>query len=349
MNQIYFRCDSSVKIGSGHIIRCLVLANFLKKMGFNTTFISKEIEENLFDLILNHNHGLIRLSKPKNNKNLWKNDAEEIFNKIKNFNSNKDWMVVDHYYLNKAWEVKISSKVYKLFIIDDLCDRFHEGNVLLNQNYLPGIESQYKKILSSKTKILLGPKYAILSPEYRKARKFIKINKKNKIHRMIIFFGASDDQEQTIRCLSILAKLNLKELKIDVVVGLANKKKKSIREMTNKIDGAVLHVQIPSLCNLMKKADLYLGSGGTTTWERCCLGLPSIVISTGKNQVRSNENLYKQGVIEYLGKTDSVSNEHINKTLLKFINGYDCTNMSKQALEITDGNGVELVSQEFLN
>ena len=99
----------------------------------------------------------------------------------------------------------------------------------------------------------------------------------------------------------------------------------------------------------MKKADLYLGSGGTTTWERCCLGLPSIVISTGKNQVRSNENLYKQGVIEYLGKTDSVSNEHINKTLLKFINGYDCTNMSKQALEITDGNGVELVSQEFLN
>ena len=71
--------------------------------------------------------------------------------------------------------------------------------------------------------------------------------------------------------------------------------------------------------------------------------------ATGKNQVRSNENLYKQGVIEYLGKADSVSNEHISKTLLKFINGYDCTNMSKLALEITDGNGVELVSQEFLN
>ena len=348
MTKIYFRCDSSSDIGSGHVIRCLTLANFLKKKGLFTTFICKETEGNLFDVILKHNHNLVVLSN-SNKKNIWEDDAQEIIDKIKDFNSSKDWMVVDHYFLNKDWETRISSKLYKLFIIDDLCDRPHYGNILLNQNYLPGIRSQYKKILSSKTKILLGPKYALLSPEYKATRKLIKINKKKKLQRVIIFFGASDDKEQTIKCLSILSKLNLKLLKIDIVIGLANKKKKLIEEITDKIDNATLHVQIPSLCNLMKNADLYLGSGGTTTWERCCLGLPSIVISTSGNQVRQNEYLFKKGVIKYLGKAESVSEENIRTALLMFAEGYDSTKMSKKALKITNGNGAELVSKEFLN
>ena len=348
MTKIYFRCDSSSDIGSGHVIRCLTLANFLKKKGLFTTFICKETEGNLFDVILKHNHNLVVLSN-SNKKNIWEDDAQEIIDKIKDFNSSKDWMVVDHYFLNKDWETRISSKLYKLFIIDDLCDRPHYGNILLNQNYLPGIRSQYKKILSSKTKILLGPKYALLSPEYKATRKLIKINKKKKLQRVIIFFGASDHKEQTIKCLSILSKLNLKLLKIDIVIGLANKKKKLIEEITNKIDNATLHVQIPSLCNLMKNADLYLGSGGTTTWERCCLGLPSIVISTSENQVRQNEYLFNKGVIKYLGKAESVSEENIRTALLMFAEGYDSTKMSKKALKITNGNGAELVSKEFLN
>lgn len=348
MTKIYFRCDSSSDIGSGHVIRCLTLANFLKKKGLFTTFICKETEGNLFDVILKHNHNLVVLSN-SNKKNIWEDDAQEIIDKIKDFNSSKDWMVVDHYFLNKDWETRISSKLYKLFIIDDLCDRPHYGNILLNQNYLPGIRSKYKKILSSKTKILLGPKYALLSPEYKATRKLIKINKKKKLQRVIIFFGATDHKEQTIKCLSILSKLNLKLLKIDIVIGLANKKKKLIEEITDKIDNATLHVQIPSLCNLMKNADLYLGSGGTTTWERCCLGLPSIVISTSGNQVRQNEYLFKKGVIKYLGKAESVSEENIRTALLMFAEGYDSTKMSKKALKITNGNGAELVSKEFLN
>ena len=99
----------------------------------------------------------------------------------------------------------------------------------------------------------------------------------------------------------------------------------------------------------MKNADLYLGSGGTTTWERCCLGLPSIVISTSGNQVRQNEYLFKKGVIKYLGRAESVSEKNIRTALLMFADGYDSTKMSKKALKITNGNGAELVSKEFLN
>ncbi|HIA05577.1 MAG TPA: hypothetical protein EYN71_02520 [Flavobacteriales bacterium] len=99
----------------------------------------------------------------------------------------------------------------------------------------------------------------------------------------------------------------------------------------------------------MKKADLYLGSGGTSTWERCCLGLPSLVISTGDNQVRQNKYLFKKGVIQYLGSAESVSREKITKALNKFFYKHDNRTMSKKALKITNGSGLELVSREFSN
>ena len=225
MKKIFFRCDSSFNIGSGHVVRCLTLANFLKRKGFSSTFICKEIKGNLFNIILKNNHKLIVLPKNKNNQIAWDDDADKVIEKVEGLSSASDWIVVDHYHLNKDWEKKISSNFYKLFIIDDLCDRPHYGNILLNQNYLPGIRSRYRKILPSKTKILLGPKYALLSPDYKLARKFIKIKKK-KLKRLIIFFGASDNKNQTIRCLNVLSKMNLKTLRLDVVIGLANRKKK---------------------------------------------------------------------------------------------------------------------------
>ena len=164
----------------------------------------------------------------------------------------------------------------------------------------------------------------------------------------MIFFGASDNKNQTLRCLNILSKINLKLSRIDVVIGFANRKKKLIKKIVNKMSNAKLHIQIPSLCNLMRKTDLYLGSGGTSTWERCCLGLPSIVISTSENQVKQNQYLSKKGVIEYLGNSESISNDNIIKALHKFFYKYDSRKMSKKALKITDGNGTELVSREFL-
>ena len=208
MKKVFFRCDSSFNIGSGHVIRCLTLANFLKKKGFFTTFICKKTEGNLFNIILKNNHKLVTLSNDRNKRNFSNNDAKEVIKKMKVFNSSNDWMVVDHYLLNKDWEKKISSKFYKLFIIDDLCDRPHYGNVLLNQNYLLGVKSKYRKILPLKTKILLGPKYALLSPDYKLTRQFKKLKRRKNLKKLVIFFGASDNKNQTLRCLNILSKIN---------------------------------------------------------------------------------------------------------------------------------------------
>ena len=121
MRKVFFRCDSSFDIGSGHVIRCLTLANFLKKKGFSTTFLCRKVEGNLFKVILNNDHKLVALSNNKSKRNFSKNDALEVIKKVKNLNLTDGWMVVDHYLLNKDWEKKISSYFSKLFIIDDLC------------------------------------------------------------------------------------------------------------------------------------------------------------------------------------------------------------------------------------
>ena len=343
MRRIYFRCDASTSIGSGHVIRCITLANFLKKKKFDTIFISKKLNGNLFSLILKEKHKIISLSK----KSTMKNEVKEIFKKLKNFNNKKDWMVVDHYSIGKKWESKIITKIPKLFVIDDLCDKFHLGNVLLNQNYLPGIKKKYRKVLSSKTKTLLGPKYAILNPEYKKARKNVNLKKDKKFTRVIIFFGGADDKNFTIKCLNIFLKYNLQNIKLDVVIGQSNKKKKIIKSMVKDTKYANLHIQISSLCALMRSADFYLGSGGTTTWERCSLGLPSIVIATGKNQISYNQELDKKGVLKYLGTAEKVNEKQIMSAILKFISSKS-NKMSENAKKITDGKGINLISREFI-
>ena len=343
MRRIYFRCDASTSIGSGHVIRCITLANFLKKKGFDTIFISKKLNGNLFSLILKKKHKIIPLSK----KSTTESEVKEIFKRLKNFNNKKDWMVVDHYSIGKKWESKIITKIPKLFVIDDLCDKFHLGNVLLNQNYLPGIKKRYNKVLSSKTKTLLGPKYAILSSEYQKTRQNINFKKNKKFTRVIIFFGGADNKNFTIKCLSIFLKYNLQNIKLDVVIGQSNKKNKIIKSMIKDIKYAKLHIQIPSLCGLMKSADFYLGSGGTTTWERCCLGLPSIVIATAKNQISYNKKLDNKGVLKYLGSAEKVNEEQIISAILKFISSKS-NKMSENAKKITDGKGINLISREFI-
>ena len=132
------------------------------------------------------------------------------------------------------------------------------------------------------------------------------------------------------------------------MTGQSNKKNKFIKKMVKNVKNINLHVQIPSLCNLMKSADLYIGSGGTTTWERCCLGLPSIVISTAKNQITYNEKLHNKGVVNYLGTTENVSEKKIISSILKFFNKPKRKTMSENAMKITNGRGVSLIAKEFI-
>jgi UDP-2,4-diacetamido-2,4,6-trideoxy-beta-L-altropyranose hydrolase len=175
---IFFRVDASSKIGSGHVMRCLNLANQLKKKGANCKFICRNLKDNLIEKIKKNNYEITALPAPKQyNKNLfsykinsayfnylgvnWKDDAQQTINALKK--EKIDWLIVDHYGIDRRWEKKLKSYVKKIMVIDDLSNRYHDCELLLNQNLIDNCSLRYQKLLPKYCTFLIGPKYALLN------------------------------------------------------------------------------------------------------------------------------------------------------------------------------------------
>ena len=206
---VVFRVDSSLVIGSGHIIRCLTLANELKNRAARITFVTRLHDGNMSYKALEQGYNVELLEKPNNtNKTYkskdysawlgvnWKKDALETIKKINKIKSNEkiDWLIVDHYALDSRWHNKLRSVVKKIFVIDDLCNRELDCEILLDQTYCRK-ESEYRDKVPNKCILLLGSKYALLRPEFRHVRKiaFEKRFSIEKINRILVNMGGVDN------------------------------------------------------------------------------------------------------------------------------------------------------------
>ena len=204
MIKVFIRADASIEISSGHIMRCLTLAQELIKENVSVVFISRKHNGNLNHLILRKGFEVIELEKPKlkikskikNNHNiddysLWlgvseMRDAQDTINALNN--DKPDWMIVDHYALGKTWENYLRPYVSNIMVIDDLANRQHDCDILLDHNWFENLESRYEGILQRSCTKLLGPQYALLRPEFTIAKKTINI-RNDKIKRIFIFLG----------------------------------------------------------------------------------------------------------------------------------------------------------------
>ena len=299
--KIVIRTDASIKMGSGHVMRCLTLAEELKKNGSDITFISRAHEGNLNGMISGKGMKVVELSAPDSHSAPVGNgcsddyaewlgvtqgqDARETINVLGK--TIPDWLIVDHYGLDESWEKTIKSHVKKIMVIDDLANRHHECEMLLDQNWFDNKESRYRKLLPTGCTLLLGPEYALLRPEFSEARK------KNKprnggVKRIFVYFGGSDPHNLTKMTLMVLCELELSHLEVDVVIGQNNLQESELKELCLKRPFTQLHTQVDNMATIMAKADLAIGAGGGTTWERICLNLESCVIIIAKNQDEVN-------------------------------------------------------------
>jgi UDP-2,4-diacetamido-2,4,6-trideoxy-beta-L-altropyranose hydrolase len=350
---IFFRVDASSKIGSGHVMRCLNLADQLKKKGANCKFICRNLKDNLIEKI-KKNHEITVLSTPKQyNKNLfkhkinsayfnylgvnWKDDARQTINAL---NKKKvDWLIVDHYGIDKRWEKKIKSYVKKIMIIDDLANRYHDCELLLNQNLINNCSLSYQKLLPRNCTCLIGPKYALLNDEYKNKHKYI-LSRKGPVKRILIYFGSTDQNSLIKKCIKAFLKLNEKNIKLDIVVNLNIQKKLKNQKLIKKNKNIKFYNNLNSIAPLICKADLSIGACGISIWERCCLGLPSIVITIADNQKSIAKELHKRRLIHLIGHFDKVNVNLIFKILKQYINK-DLKTWSSTCKLVTDGKGVE--------
>jgi len=338
------RTDASVNIGTGHVMRCLALADELRQRNTNIKFICRDEEGNLMELIEKKGYKLYSLPSDIDMEADCKL-TREILNTQPTL---PDWLIIDHYGINYSWESSLRGFVKKIMVIDDLVDRKHDCDLLLNQNYNTD-EKRYLGLTTDGCIQLLGPEYALLRPQFFMARK--KLRERNgDVKRILVFMGGSDPTDQTSRVLSAIKKLNKPDIVADVVIGSSNSKCTEIENLISSMPNTTYYFDIENMAELMSYADLAIGAGGTASWERCCVGLPSVVINIADNQTGISKSLSKKGCCIDLGWYEHVSIEKIKNCLDDLImNSLQLVKISRECLSLVDGLGSGRVSDYLFN
>jgi UDP-2,4-diacetamido-2,4,6-trideoxy-beta-L-altropyranose hydrolase len=360
--KIAFRVDASHKIGTGHVMRCLALAGELMDRGAEVMFICRELPGNMCVYLVEKGLQVFRL--PANPMEccdddttphaLWvgvssSRDREGTFSILLQYRP--DWLVVDHYALDAAWESAMRLHVGKIMVIDDLADRPHDCDLLLDQNLYKGLERRYEGLVPDHCERLLGPRYALLRPEFAAARKTLR-RRDGHVRRIFIFFGGSDLSNETAKALEAIRLMNRSEIAVDVVVGASNPKGDRIREICQGMPNTRFHLQVGNMAELMALADLAIGAGGTTTWERCCLGLPTLALVLADNQREVAEAMSAAGAMRNVGWHADVTSTGLAEALRMALASPDRLNaMSERSLAIMGGpdapSGVECISDRL--
>ena len=293
-----FRVDSSLEIGAGHVMRCLTLADALREQGAECIFVSRGNEGSQLARIEASGHRLAAL--PVANGDFeqdegapahaawlgagWSEDARQTQSALGA--TRPDWMVVDHYGIDARWERELARRCGRLMAIDDLADRAHDCALLLDQT-LGRAASEYAALVPRHGLLLTGAAQALLRPEFAAARESaLERRTEARLRRLLVTMGGTDPANATGRVLAaIAAEPALAGLEISVVMGGASPWLEAVRaQLSAMAQHTELHVDVPAMAPLMQAADLAIGSAGTTSWERCCLGLPAILLVLAENQ-----------------------------------------------------------------
>lgn len=348
-------------------MRTLTLADELRLKGAEIIFITREHVGNMIDHLTEKNYPVLILEDGDGKEyqatgshlgneeegwlgKTWQEDCLETREKIEGWFSAKDhidWLIVDHYALDSRWESTIGEIIDKVMVIDDLANRDHDSDIVLDQNLFENMVDRYRGLVPDKCQLLLGPEFALVRPEFLAARGSLRKRNGN-INRILLFYGGSDPTNETMKALEGLEGLSGSVLLVDVVVGNANQRNESIREYCIGKPNINYHYNIDYMAMLMADADLFVGSGGTSTWERCCLGLPSVVIAIAKNQENISLNAHQHGIGIYLGTSDMVDVDHIVAEVARLRKRPDLVKeMSGRCIKMVDGRGASKVANQM--
>lgn len=339
--KIIIRTDASVEIGSGHLMRCLTLADQLHREGAEVAFVCRDLPGGMFDLLQARGYRSAKLPLVESVKDMQILDAEETIKAAgKLYPDGVDWLVVDHYKLDVIWERMLRPYARKLMVIDDLANRQHECDLLLDQNY--EFTERYKYLVTKNCRLMLGPHFALLRPEYAAYRKAM-MPRNEELRRVLVFFGGSDPYNMTGLSLKALSQSEFRHFVVDVVVGANYQYRDDLDNQVAKRSNAIIYGPRLHLADLMAQADIAIGAGGVTNWERMCLGLPSLVVTLADNQIPISKLLDAEGAIRLLGSSEKITVDNFRTALIDEIKTSRYIRRSEIARSKCDGLGVSRV------
>ncbi len=343
--KVLLRADASVSTGAGHIIRCLSLADALTELGASVLFVSREQEGDLNDVIAERGFEVARL--PASSAASWLEDAEQtraVLGRI----GRPDWLVVDHYGIDSRWESALAGCVGRIMVIDDLANRAHECDLLLDQNAPNPLHERYAQVLPRRTRQLLGTRYALVRPEFRGHRAAALARRDGRISRLLVSMGGTDPRNDTAKALDGIAVCGRDGLAADVVVGRSNPHLAAIRAWCQGRADVQLHVQTSRMAELMTRADLAICGGGSTTWERCVLGLPAIAVIQSDDQIAIARALEGLGAHRLLGWAAGLQAYDYGRAIAG-LTADELVRMSTVSAGLCDGEGAIRVATQLCN
>lgn len=277
---VVIRVDASTTIGSGHVMRCLMVAKMLSQHQFNVRFWMLDLPGNMIAYV--RSQGFATIFTPEK----------------------ADLYIVDHYDIDERWESEMRHYAKKIMVIDDLANRKHDCDLLLDQNYIQNFQHRYAQLVPSHCVQLLGPSYLIMREEFMVARQQLRARTSDAVERLLVFMGGSDPTGETLKVIAALQNFHFAD--VDVVVGNGNESKTRIQRICEE-RGYHYHQQIHNMAELMQRADFSIGAGGSATWERCYVGLPSTSTIVAHNQIESTEFAAQVGAVWNLGWHENVT------------------------------------------
>ncbi|EGP46660.1 GCN5-related N-acetyltransferase [Achromobacter insuavis AXX-A] len=301
---VAIRVDASVEIGAGHVMRCLTLADGLAAAGATVHFLCRPHAGHLGDLIERRGHVLHLLPAPEKVGpdagvyGAWLGDTlagdcratGDVLSRLR-----PEWLVVDHYALDASWQKPLRQWARRILVIDDLADRDHDCDILLDQNFYRDAGQRYGTRVSSRCTQLLGPRYALLRPEFCSERA-VPRGRDGQVRRVLVAFGGMDRDDYTSRFLAGLPA-SAQALEFDVVIGASHPRRAALSAFCDARPNVALHVQSSRMAELMQAADLAVGASGTSNWERFCVGVPTIAAAVAENQAPLLHDLMLEGAL----------------------------------------------------
>lgn len=362
---VMVRCDASISIGTGHLFRCRALAREFKDRGHRVVFFCRDHADSLHVQLLNDEFELVNLprcsssslDKPRTLYSQWLactqlEDAEDCIEVVRgSIDLCIDFVIVDHYGLDQQWEMHIADHLHspKLLAIDDLANRRHYVDWLVDSGRIATwSDSAYSNRVNSNCQLLLGPRYSSLGSEYRNQYCFTK--SRNKLKRVLVFFGGVDQSNWCSVALSALRCPQFLDLEVDVVLGKNAPHSAQIKELVATNPLWSFFQDVPSLCPFIARADVALGAAGVHSWERACLGLPAVAVAVAENQIELLKTLKNVGAVLTIrdSMAEDVSDQFTDVLTGLLQNGDRLKSMSLASESIVDVYGVYRVAAHML-
>jgi UDP-2,4-diacetamido-2,4,6-trideoxy-beta-L-altropyranose hydrolase len=299
---VLVRADATLEIGSGHVMRCAALGMRLMARGASVHYACVGVPGGIAAWL--HDSGFGLTSLPAADTGDWRSDLAATRDVARRLDR-VDLLIVDHYGLEQAWESGMRPDVGRILVIDDLANRDHDCDLLLDQNLHDDAQTRYRQRVPPGTRTFLGPRYALLRAEFDGPG--LERSRDGRVEHLLVFFGGTDPGNQTLKVIEALRALGSMAPESVIVLGPAHPHRDAVHKSVADLAGVHVLDATDRMSELIAQADLAVGTCGVAAWERCALGLPCLVVVTAENQREDAEILHHLGAVEHLGDGDLVS------------------------------------------